>query len=605
MLFKIMLTHYNLIIMQRRRMFIGNQLYTPYLHPNSKYNVVKNAMLETYAFLNKLRQDYGNDHAELIIVPFNNCTEIYSTIKFTDAEHYVPFEQMKQIIEEKLTPDGNTDFTAINNTNVKLDEYLAPYNDKIQVIKYIMSDGCHNNKSTRASLFELSAHTYDYSLGIGKDGKKFDEELLRHMGKTFVNGNDGSLIEESIIGDTFNYTNMVATNLQISIITDAVNIGCSHDIIKKEPFVNIIEFDETSDFNVDATIDSTNQCTAIKLTRITNVDKKIIFIFYVDVSGSMGELINFTSNDEKSSVNIETSTDEIDIESIIEIDPNKFNKEKNTMCYKYTLEIIPKFNIATELFAIMSSVNQIAIELSYTDSNNNQITKYIKPTFNNKINKIDLDLMSKCCHLRDKLRELLNASDKDRISIAKNLNELVRCPKYNRIISDQTNLSPVKASLFSIVENIKKITFGQSVNNTMNTISDRINRTINCTQSRAYSTRLSSPSTITNIDNMLLCTICKYMQREVIYNCGHCILCKNCDEQNKKCPICIGLTQNVRLLMLHDVNNSVRCNEEGCDNVASYVSNDCGHLTYCRCCITNNKICPCGAKITKIKRIYF
>ena len=697
-------------------------VYTPIF--NSKQSIVKNALLETYKFLSKLRQDHGEFVAELIIVPFNTCADIYSTINITDVTDpaitnkitVLSFNDMKRIIEDVLVPSGGTDFESIEIANSILNTYLQSYleanKDNLQIIKYIMSDGSHNNKPncTRLDLLQLPGHTYEYSLGIGKGNKDYDEELLRHMGKTFVDGNDSTTIEESIIGDTFNCTNVIATNLQISVITTANVIGCSHNVIKTEPFDNTTKFTyDCDDFHVDTTVNPTDQLTIIKLTgniteQITSVNKKTIFIFYVDVSGSMSEpiikhvpaqilhpnmpaefneLVNTNVNfaevspDEvQSMVELEQNEIEINDISVQDDDSNlKFAKrrrlESDIKYYRHVLEMIPKFNIITEMFAMVPHVTglasnmvpqvtgsddtkEIILELSYIDKNGNQVIKYIKCNSNNKIDATEIDIMSKCCYLRDKLCELGKASKKERVQMAKILDELVRCPIYNNIIADQTNLSPTKALLFGIVENVKKVTekaIGKSeimFNQMLADASKNITRTTSCTQSRAYSTCLATPSTYTDIGDSTTCVICHHNPRSVVYDCGHCVACKYCtkqiffnideevelsrlpsnifettrtipdealvvndpnelnlNEQRKKCPICMRKVQNVRLLMLFNTNNSIRCNETGCDNIARYISSACGHLTYCNRCIIGKTHCPCGVKLHKLKRVFF
>ena len=661
---------------------------------NSKYAVVKNAILETYKFINKLRRDSGDSVAELIIVPFDNIATIYSTIKLVDStnttiKEAISFDRIKRVIEEELCPCNGTDFESINKVNVKLDECIQQYitdDANIQIIKYIMSDGCHNNKKncTRDDLLQFPAHTYDYSLGIGKGGAEYDEELLCHMGQTFINGNNSTVIEESIIGDAFNCTNVLATDLQISIITTTADISCSYDVIKTEPFTNTFEFDECDNFKINTAIDAKNNSSIIKLTgkiadRIATINKKIIFVFYVDKSGSMTELIAPCDDSASIVMNIPVDVDtipdkhsyeiissqeenvegeivegEIDLHDIVDeelpsIHSSKRPRDDDIIYHRHVLEIIPKFNMLTEMFAVIPSMTNIVIELSYTDMKGDKVIKYMRCNSNEIMDPNEIDMMSKCCHLRDKLRELANAPKEHRKRIATALNELVRCPLYNRIIADQTNLSSTKAFLFGIVENIKNVTIkalGKSeimFNNLLRNMTDNITRTTSCTQSRVYSSCVSSPSTTTDISDIMTCVICQSGKREVIYDCGHCISCKRCtkqiffdideevelsrlpsdifanervvstngdesaiiDETLKKCPVCIKKVRNVRLLLIHDHVKSIRCNETGCDNIAKYVSHSCGHLTYCGRCIIGKTKCPCGIEMSKLQKAYF
>jgi hypothetical protein len=191
------------------------------------------------------------------------------------------------------------------------------------------------------------------------------------------------------------------------------------------------------------------------------------------------------------------------------------------------------------------------------------------------------------------------------------------------------------------VETIKKVTVNlmsksdRLFYNMIGRMTTDINSTMHSSQSRTYSSASVPNGTVTDTSETSICLICNSNQREVLYDCGHCIACKKCTkqiffnindeieltreatnvttesatyyDQYKKCPLCRKTVSTVRLLLFPENNVTIKCNETNCDNICKYMSLTCGHLTYCGKCIIKKQKCFCNADIDKhkLRKVFF
>lgn len=597
----------------------------------SKYSIIRSALLEIISYFKKLILDYGKN-IELIIVAFDDMTKIYSTIDLKHENNIIikgeTLDKIENIIKY-IVPSNGTDFSSVHSTNLLLNQYLSNY-DNYKIIKYIMSDGCHMNisKWSRDMILSKDEQEYDYTLGIGNKSCDYDEELLKHLGKTFINGDMKEKIIDSIIGDTYDSINTFAKDVNISIITTDEKLLSSLKIINTEIYNDNIILDENnSPFKLESYISENIQTIKIMSNeqKPVKINKKIV-IFYVDKSESMNHPIyqnDISCSQINDTVLADDELNECSVDSIIS--EKRYRDDENVLTYyKHTLETISNFNYTSEIFMNISDTNNVFIELNYIiDSiQYNKICKCIKTD-----NMNDIDIIKKCCYLRSRLNLLPNMKNKKKILI--HLLELIKSPDYNKIVKS-TNNSSTKIIFIGMIDTIRNIAKAnlpisdQLFNDMISTFDTDMIRTISCTQTRTYTTQETQGYKYE--DDINLCIICKTNQREVIYDCNHCIICKQCtkkiffhiDEELetnkdyimpinlssiwKKCPICNKEIKTVRIIYLFD--NKFKCCAEDCENVARYISNNCDHLTYCSICIRNNKYCKCGVEITSKRKIY-
>jgi hypothetical protein len=647
----------------------------------SKYSIVKHSLIDTYNFLKRLRDEHG-PVAELIIVPFDGEARIYSTIDLQMKDdnsmlaRAIPFSEMKKVIEDKLIPNGGTDFWSVNDMNSKIDACISS-NNNVSVIKYIMSDGHHCELAgggfTRRDLLNLPPHTYDYAMGIGS-GRQYDGELLQQMAVNFVDGNDNSAVENAIIGDTFACTNIIAKDVSVSIISKAAEINSCFSVVGREVFQLASGFDPimASDVNLNARVvckdgNSSFKLTGGQLQNIARIDKTFVFIFYVDKSGSMNDIIEdysdtavpsfggqLMSNDSLealSSINSDDTIDDIDI--IKSYTPKVVRRERedklpDNTYYKHRLETIPIMNISTEIMVTVPTDEEIFFEISFV-KDGKQMVHYCKCNYVDDIE--DVDILNKCCILRRQLDAFEQVRRDDRVPFIKNLNEIVNTPEYNKIVIDQTNMSLTKMFFLNLVEIIKKISSRATcrsdilLNDMMNaftlnsTLSSGIQRTITSSQCRMYTSGMSATLDIQSSNtkqNDDTCIICNDGKRSMIYDCNHCVACRRCtkrmffgideeqelarlpsqlmlssqdgaeqDLHKKECPYCRKTIKHVTELSLFDPDKGIKCNAENCANNGYYISLNCMHLTYCRRCIQIHDHCPCNIKIGRVRRVIF
>ena len=497
---------------------------------------------------------------------------------------------MKQIIEKKVSSNGGTNFYAIKQANHFIDSNV----ESVDSIKYLLSDGFHNSTTKYPTKNITNDHIkFRYSLGIGSESN-YDKHLLKNMGDNFVQGNDEHDVFDSIIGDTFGAVSIFAKDVEICIYTTANEIKSNKKVESTE--YNVL-FDQTkfsvsekanNQFMVTCIDDNVVKINCSDAINFNSVDRDMLFIFYVDISGSMaetitsGHVINHTTNgfmpirdqnidailpdinhttnrfitihdqyfdvilpDNDDNLNIvENAKDLNEIEVIIDVSvqENKRLRLSETKYNKFTLSRTDKFNTFNEEYFICDTKEPIYVEIKSTKGvqyficNNSDTFAY---TDND-----NTDLVRKFCHLMTKLNDLKTLSHDARKKSIEELSMLVKSPEYTvlkELIDSKNEKSHIDMSYLASINQIlrlySKARLSSNCLDYMISTSDlSIARNVSTGTSRQYSCgtteNVIDTKNITVYDtDSDMCTICTTNPRSVLYDCGHCVACKSCTEQ--------------------------------------------------------------------------
>lgn len=631
------------------------------INNKSRLEIVIEALVKTSEFTDKIRKDYG-EHINIIIVTFDDNANIYSTIKLNDdcssfnlinEVNYIPINNFKNIIENKLQPGGKTNFYAVNQAYDYLNNCLN--NNPSKKISYLMSDGEHTDGSNiRNRLFDRTDlnKKFNFSLGIGFKSQ-YDEELLTFYGNEFIEGNSSEIVHDSIIGDTFGCTTLLDEDVEINIYAKCDKIISNHKVISKISNININK-SEFNNYNHKFHGESKNNICKIYGSglEIQPLKEDLIFIFYVDISCSMNiaveiddDLIN--QNNKKTKQSYENhkvkkfKSNSFD-KNIISSDIESFNK--------FTLSNINKFNTYDEIFFSLSSVCENEDVYAEIISKSG-IHKF--KILNGSLNESDLILAPLYFDILEDFNQIMTMKESLDLylteDIKSNIFDLglkIGSPDFNLVakrISLSVNPTRLEIYYLALVSHINKlITYCKKQSDRLldqmaktpmilqRSVSSALSRQFT---SAGYSMDCTKSISILNNDNDDdKCTICYNNLKEVIYDCGHCLSCKKCtkmiffninedqelqseiknnlnmfndinimtatlprqdicnsENYQKRCPLCRSNIKNVKIINHTSNNNVFKCITENCTNKASYFTSECSHLTYCKYCWKKGK----------------
>jgi hypothetical protein len=572
---------------------------------------------------------------------------------------------MYNIIKTKLEPSGGTNFFAVKQANDFINENLDT--GLCDIINYVMSDGEHmgsGSEYTREKLMATESQIYTYCLGIGSS-TQYDKELLTYFSKNFIGGYDEDVINDSIVGDTFGCMALIAKNVEISVITTAKTIKSSQEIVS---ISNNVEIDVNKYVNtnqIKAVQTFTDEKCFIKLisdsAMIKPLQKKTVMVFNVDISASMSSSVEPEVAYDVKPAKKKKSVQEkpIEINSLVQSDVKTYNK--------FTLAPINKFYTYNESYFQCITDEPIYFEIKLED----EIIYCLVDSKPELFTVNDIQVSELYNDLMGEYYKIKSLKDEEKIDFIKDLGLLVGSPKYNKIykniVADQ-NPSRICMYLMATINQIKKL-----VSKTKRK-SDRlldemlaatpmdIVRAVSSTASRQYSSPsqdepsysiplvpIASANSYDNENNT--CRICFTNNREIIYDCGHCIACTKCTKQiffnidedveltsnfravsaqsvepnqqyqlplfaglnqsfhSKQCPVCKKEVASVKLALSIDDKTPFKCIRDDCSNMAQYISDNCGHITYCKHCWNYLKKhqslkCKCNEPITSYISIF-
>jgi len=539
----------------------------------SKSQLVIGSLENTYRFVRQLRID-GAD-VDFIVVPFDNYSNIYSTYPLPNIEgnnngmlrsvNIVSYNDMENIIKNQLHPSGGTNFVAIEDANKYIDKHFTQIqNDdkKIKIFKYIMSDGQTTHKDI---LMATGKARYDYCLGIGSESQ-YDRPLLEHLGQKFVGGDDENVVNDSLIGDPFGAISKLDENVKITLLTVAkqseiktnlriINSKSNVDIdpnqfLEEQKFIPIMSNNNT--FKI------VGRCPPIKIPT-----DKIIFVFYVDISGSMSDIIGvphnaFPASSQPSKSEINSNQDQLydqEMKSSID-DQDRSNNPYNS----YELANIDEFHNYNEVFfdihpsgssahplkgGALQSDQPIYFKIESDSGTYYCKTLHIPQSFENDDDK----LISHFCDLMERFKALKFLDDESQVQGIKDLGEFIGCPENNRLykmIKRDPIPSRIRLYYIALITQIKKqvqsVTSNKRSDRLLNQMMDNtpsaLARAVSCGVSTQYSSPICpQPEPFeqqlndeydTSLD---YCTVCQENIREIVYDCGHCVACINCTKQ--------------------------------------------------------------------------
>jgi hypothetical protein len=656
----------------------------------SKIGIVKNSLALTYEFVNKLRMTKPDVKIDFIIINFDDKIDIHSTVELTNENNkgnlintvdICKFEDIKNVIDN-IACRGGTNFYGVEQAFQYLRSNIENF-DNINQVKYLMSDGQHNCSVNypRDGLLKCNDIKFDYSLGIGNK-QQYDKKLLEDYAETFIEGIDEEEINNSIIGDTFGTVSLFADNVKINVFTTANEIKSNRNTLSLELNVNFDPFaineNHIENLNVCKISDDICKISCDSSFDFDKIKDNLLFIFCVDISGSMEETVrtimptNIPNIPDISSIqrsynqeniiddvttlnDVIVSTDEVmNIESI----PEK--RQKIVKPYnKFSLETINKFYMYSQEYIICDSTDPVYIELEIND------TKYYyllnRDKVSNNFDKNDesydyeISLINKYCHLMSKLHNVKKIKvQNDRKTELTSMHKLTKSDDYQLMynsISSKNEKSQLEIFYITTVNQINKL-FSQvnsshdyMFDNMLATSNLSITRSVSSYTSRQYSNNTSNCVSYEKYDeDMSQCGICTVNVREIIYDCGHCVSCKNCtkimfmdnlgiksnenkrlvtasinesivhiekkdsfyqhilldntlsdnvmeikfnellDSIEKKCPVCRSNVKKMKIFNRYNDSVNMTCINDNCKNIAKYVSNNCNHLTYCDSC---------------------
>jgi hypothetical protein len=642
----------------------------------SKLDVVKKSLSLTYEFVNKLKLMKQDVNINFIIINFDDMVDVYSTISLTNTNkeslinsvNICSFDEIKEVIN-KMYCRGGTNFYSIEQAFKFLRANIENFDD-IRQVRYLMSDGQHNSTNIfpRNKLLNSDGLKFDYSLGIG-NSKQYDRELLEKYGITFIEGIDEEEINNSIIGDTFGTVSLFANDVKISVFTTANEIKSNRNVISQE--LNVV-FDssvivESCIENLNVSKISNNICKIFCNSSFDfdKINENLLFIFCVDISGSMGDVVTSSVPSDVSNINdqlktIDDVTETINVDNVLVTTDKVENLEENislkrpkiSKSYnKFTLETINKFYMYSQEYVICDNTDPIYIEVEikghkYYYILNNEIVENRDETRGYEINLID-----KYCYLMSRLYNVVKIKNQnDRKTELTSMRELSKSDDYHilyKLIVSKSEKSQLEIFYITTINQINKL-FSQ-INTSHDSMFDNMLETANLSITRGVSAitsrQYSCPATydIQYDEDLSLCGICVDCPREIIYDCGHCISCKDCtktmflnnlgfnitpstrltssdinksivhiekkdsfyqhilseslsdnamenkfneilDSIEKNCPLCRKNVKKMKIFSRYDGSNSMLCTNSNCTNTAKYVSNNCNHLTYCDSC---------------------
>ena len=569
----------------------------------SKSNIVSEALSKTSEFIEKISSDYG-DHINIVIVTFNDSANIYSTIPLTDDKssfnlikkiNHIEIKDLQDIIKNNLTPNGSTNFFAVNQAHDYLNGALTKLNGR--TISYLMSDGEHSishgqqHEYGRHKLFDRSDLTksFDFSLGIGQKSQ-YDEPLLQFYGNQFIAGNSSEIVHDSIIGDTFGCTTLLAEGVEINIYASCDKINSNHNVVSTTYDVTIDEHE----FKIPEKLFSgqlQNNLCKINGTglEIKPLNEDLVFIFYVDISHSMcdsvasadftfpknisrillSELNDVSTDSNKADVSILLESDKSDTikkrkvteTNYVEIVSRHRTLKNDTIFNKFTLSKISKFNTYDEVFFSLSSLcDNVYVEIisksscNLTGENTISTTKFKLPDGSFTESEINLSalyfdiledfniIMDLKTQLDIKLdnKELMDKIKSD----IRDLGLKVGSSNFNiqsKRISKSTNPTRLEIYYLALISHIIKLVSSckkrsERLLDLMDNTPLVLQRSVSSAVSRQYSTQgysLDCTQSIAvddqyDVEETDKCNVCYEGLKEVLYDCGHCLTCKKC-----------------------------------------------------------------------------
>lgn len=604
-----------------------------------------------------ITNETNENKLNLHVITFNNIAITYSQRKYESSQNFI----------RRIHLHAN-DCTDFNKANEAFNE-LKTYIDSDNVVSLFLSDGRDNYHNRDINYGKL----YDYSIGIGEpeeiDGDKLEELGESYIQSSSKNTIEDFLIGNIFSSMQQQYNNVKIS--LIVPVTCSIESTMEHIITYLDecpettpdiPF-NINMLSETDGIKTDSIIKLTPN-----ITFNTSNDKDVIFV--VDISGSMNEIIverndsyipspdihdydvyDFDDNDDfpvalEPQVNIEPEendnvvrnlleafdkeathirfTDSNDCYSVFDNDSYPIINNEDTTYKKYefnNIETMNRYHETNIRITDLVVTDLVTICIEHDDKIYYRTCSYSDFTMDNNIK-----LYSELIKLENAIKKInnmnKNAVRKDFIRelyayINNSIDQL-----FIEIIVDNLDDSDINkhryksykeqiALLFGSISTVAEAGCERYRNNNLDSmernISTRLCRGITQSQQTCNETLMGHNNSILETEKE--CIICCSNKRSIVYTCGHCVLCNDCNiyllfgkkanqpalhsnslgvyventHANKKCPMCRDDIKG----FLELKNTELSCKTSGCVMTPTIICRNCDKAIYCKTCWKN------------------
>ena len=525
----------------------------------TKSSVVIKGLKGVYAFIKKMREDMlevGSQYQiDIIIGGFDNTCDVNSTVQLPQPDPNIHklftitnnnFEEISSVIENQLHPRGGTDFRSFEEAMTFIQQNIS-LEMNYKIISYVMSDGLHYGD--RLDILNLPSNRYTTSLGIGSS-RQYDKPLLKHLSDNFVAGSDDNIINDSIIGDNFGAISKIASNVRINLIT-TLDISKIKTNMRLKSRKNILQPD-LSQFCNNQLFQPIMHNNTIKLCTnslpVPIPQQNMLFVFWVDKSGSMRDLIypeadlnalSFPSSAQPIS-EVERLYDNFVPENVASVsasvDPNQYNE--------YEFECRDEFHsYMQEYFTFVKQSDKPSYFRIESDGNPTYYCN-IENNFN-MFEEGEVELINIFCDLYERFKPIKHMNSKDQVNSIKELGEYIGSPEINTVyqrIKLEQSQSRIKLYLIALIVQIKKLAQKQNCRsdrllNQLQNMPMALTRTLSATVSSQYSQSAPEPDATPEIDTDNYdrsqdgCMMCQEEKRDIVYGCGHICACIKCTKQ--------------------------------------------------------------------------
>lgn len=571
----------------------------------SRISLVEESLLTIAGFI-----DFENNKGSAIqmhVIMFNHSAQIYH------QDNKTAIEFIKSL---SFDANGSTNFKPPNDLYKDLYDEITLRGEEISSM--FISDG--HSTSVESMDFE-SIKPYDFSLGIGQ-GHEVDMKTLQLLSNNSSRQTISSKIEMDIIQKMFDNLTVCYKDVTIDVyIPPGLTFSSSmdHKISVEEPPPPIINSSDKILSFRSFILGDLRVLNVKPILQKKTSNKHVVFV--VDISTSMNSTV-YTSEDNiicdfDNSILLNQSDSETTSKSGFQTvsGTTEFNSVFTdntdiTTWRKYRFEIFEISQFYNEYMMGPSSYTPVTIVVTHNERSWQHIlsassVNSMVPLFHhmtkcsvalntivkskNKNHIRELYVMAKNKITYDNMVNLVNTvSNKNALHhkfyiMMKQIDEMY----MNTYIGD---------SDFNIPNSIRQVSLNQcrqisaSIQNTQQTFSNS-----------QYDALEMNNNLNLNIDNIKICINCNYNFRQVVYSCGHLLICNGCNDKYKynRCQKCY---RAVRAMVKVNISTAT-CITEGCVGIPVIVDEKCSKLVFCETCWIKSTYVGDTGKKRKIPQI--
>ena len=541
----------------------------------SKIQLVKEAIVNTFKLLNI-------EQFDLTCVFFNHNVSVCSTLRTLQSESLALSRRHEY---ENIDLSHSEVYTHILNINCngtpdfcKVATHFRHITQQRECdISIIASDGNHTTcvPGNPANIECELEKTFDYAIGIGKDASDFDRDFLMRISKTFLHGSSSQSIHQSFTQITTHILKVFTNNKPVeqsaveqSVVEQSPSflLPANTPLLTFYPIRVLHEKNNTEQKAWNKSLISVNHGVSYyaipsKNSALTTINKKHILLV-LDISASMEEWL---------------SPDDDDMEPYYTDDGSQvYTEDTMNLLYQFNqhVYICPDIGEHDLFYAYIPTESTNTIDL---------------------LNDDEPELVIKLHHIHELILSTLMSNHE---YMKKDVLQSV----YHILLQDDTHdmLRHIRSRLLSVMNSFLK------------PYDRKIHTFFNCATSHTASFSLDCLQASENDPNSAitsLCIICYKNRRNIIFECGHVVMCFSCFEQfiiskqNLVCPYCRKEIQWTRRCRF--VTEDMKCITDHCPNSVNIFCCDCHHVCFCSECIRHTKECVCGITPTAFMPVRF